>query len=67
MMSLCSLSPVQCTCEAFYEPEILKDHFDKVYCVFVRACACVCVGVWVGQEWVDVWADEGEDKGGIWF
>jgi hypothetical protein len=30
MVSLCSLSPVQCSCEAFYEPEIINDHFEKV-------------------------------------
>jgi hypothetical protein len=32
MISICALSPVQCTCEAFYDPEIIgnKDHFDKV-------------------------------------
>ena len=31
MVSVCNLSPFQCSCEAFYDPHLMQDaHFDKV-------------------------------------
>jgi hypothetical protein len=31
MVSVCNLSPLKCSCEAFYDPRLMQDaHFDKV-------------------------------------